>query len=231
MDNIKECVQLLARFNNRSVNSLDPQMKKCVDDLKIYRSQNPQIYSRIINQHHRPVNLQPGTVGVALFGCEQSFYGNIEDDRCSCLCLQDTCSKQVWILSRKKLQKLNESSDPFAYLYVPRNFRMVDKFEEILRKAGIKEVCLLDTSYSKHTVLETIKFDKKKDIHVAVNDNDDESNEDEEVKSNKNWIWWIIVFVILIVAVAYWINFGSSKKVLLERSNILLGRLRSNSHV
>ena len=229
MDNdIDESIQFLSKFNNRYIHSLDYQLSECMNKVMEYKSQNPLLYSHKIKQYHRPVDVQPGTVGVALFGCEQNFYGSV-DDRCTCLCLQETCRKQVWIVMKKKLEKLNNSEDEYAYLYVPDEYKLTKNHEKILRKAGVTEVCLLDTNYSKHAVIESIQLpevEEPKQIEMT-----DESNETHETvlrkSSNNSWYLWLIGLIVFVfIFIVWWfMSSNRSNKIVLQEPNIYLGGL------
>ena len=228
-DDIDECIQTLTEFNDRSIHLLDPQLNECMDKIMEYRSQNPSLYSHKIKQYHRPVDIKPGTVGVSLFGCEQHFYGNV-DDRCTCLCLQETCKKQVWIVTKKRLHKLNDSNDKYAYLYVPENFKLTKNHERILRKSGITEICLLDTTYSRHSVIKTINLPDVEEVDQSKL-MDQFNNKESTIKDSNNLWLWIAGFVILIFIAVVWhlINFNKQKKITLEEPNIFLGGLNMTS--
>ena len=186
-------IHALIRNKDKLIRLLTPDLKEHISELKRLRANDPFKYSSLIAKYHRPVNIQPGKVESFLFGCEQSFYGDM-DERCTCLCQQDLCTKQIWIVSGGKLVKSNESSSSEAYLYIPDNFIFMNRYKKILRKGGVITVSLLKTSYSQHTIVEVVDF------------REDQSSEDlpppEPVKDGFRW-WWVILIVLIILIVFF----------------------------
>ncbi len=189
-----ESIQALIKLKHRPLHLLSPDLKDHLNRLKRFKDDDPSEYSRLIQGYHRPIDIQPGTVAAFLFGCSQQFYGNI-DSRCTCLCLQDTCTKQIWTVSGNKLQKNNDVSSKEAYMFIPSNFIFTSRYKRILMKAGVKTVSLIKTAFSKHIIEETVELLEYDD-------------ENDKIKSNKNngssmTLYLIILFIIILFIVSY----------------------------
>ena len=197
---MSELIQALIKHKNRLVHLLTPDLKDHLNKLKKFKDDDSSEYSRLIQSYHRPIDIQPGTVSAFLFGCSQQFYGNI-DSRCTCLCLQDTCTKQIWTVSGNKLQKNNDVTSKEAYLFIPSNFTFTKRYERILMKGGVRTVSLIKTVFSKHIIMETI----------TLIETDDEDEEVEPIKNTESIIIYLIILLIIIIliiaAYCFWWRF------------------------
>nr|QBK92425.1 MAG: hypothetical protein LCPAC401_00630 [Pithovirus LCPAC401] len=189
---MSESIQALIKYKHRLIHLLTPDLKDHLNKLKKFKDDNFQEYSRLMQNYHRPIDIQPGTVSAFLFGCLQQFYGNI-DSRCTCLCLQDTCTKQIWTVSGNKLQKSNDVTSEEAYLFIPNNFTFTKRYERILMKGGVRTVSLIKTVFSKHIIVET----------VTLVETDDEDEEIEPIKSTESTIIYLIILLIIILIIAF----------------------------
>ena len=190
---MSESIQALIKHKHRLIHLLTPDLRDHLNKLKKFKDNDFSEYSRLIQNYHRPIDIQPGTVSVFLFGCSQQFYGNI-DSRCACICLQDTCTKQVWTVSGNKLQKNNDVTTEEAYLFIPSNFTFTKRYERILMKGGVRTVSLIKTVFSKHIIVETI---------TLVETDDDEDEEVEPIKGTESSIIYLIILLIIILIIVF----------------------------
>nr|QBK92922.1 MAG: hypothetical protein LCPAC403_00560 [Pithovirus LCPAC403] len=188
-----DSIQALIKHKYRLLHLLTPDLKDHLKRLKKLKLDDFSKYSSLISEHNRPVNIDPGTVSSFLFGCDQTFYGNI-DHRCTSLCLQDSCKKQVWIVSGNKLQKDNECTSSEAYLYIPSNFVFTKRHERVLRKGGVKTVSLIKTKFSKHTVVDIIQIDKE-----------DIEEEKPEIDQKHKISIFLYILIVIIIVIMIWL--------------------------
>ena len=105
MKSIKSCLQYLNQHLNVEIKSLskNSKIKRYLDFLG---KQDIEDLNKAIQQCFWPSELESGTVGSFLFGCRQSYYGDVSVE-CSPLCIgslpidDQVCQEQVWTLDNK----------------------------------------------------------------------------------------------------------------------------------
>jgi len=192
---LKNDIQVLADNHDKPLNDY-LEYKQIIEDNK----DDPNIYN-YINEQFRPMNLKIGTNGAYLWGCDQNYYGNV-NQACSALCNGinfnanfQTCQYQIWIYKDQLFLSDNISS-PKAYIYVESDWiGFKNKDLEILKENGVKFATILNTENSKHNIILPI---------TDVNDLPIKKEENIIYIENVSYTkYYILIFIFLILVGIY----------------------------
>jgi len=192
---LKNAIQVLADNHDKPLNDY-LEYKQIVEDNR----DDPNIYN-YINEQFRPMNLKIGTNGAYLWGCDQNYYGNV-NQACSALCNGinfnenfQTCQYQIWIYKDQLILSDNISS-PKAYIYVESDWEgFKNKDLEILKENGVKFATILNTENSKHNIILPI---------TDVNDLPIKKEENIIYIENVSYTkYYILIFIFLILVGIY----------------------------
>lgn len=192
---LKNAIQVLADNHDKPLNDY-LEYKQIIEDNK----DDPNIYN-YINEQFRPMNLKIGTNGAYLWGCDQNYYGNV-NQACSALCNGinfnenfQTCQYQIWIYKDQLFLSDNISS-PKAYIYVESDWiGFKNKDLEILKENGVKFATILNTENSKHNIILPI---------TDVNDLPIKKEENIIYIENVSYTkYYILIFIFLILVGIY----------------------------
>jgi len=158
---------------------------------------DPHIYT-YIKEHFRPINLKIGSNGAYLWGCDQNYYGDV-NQACSALCNggisykqnSQTCQYQIWTYTSSLCLKENTSS-PNAYIYVDKDWSGFTQEDiQLLQENGVDFVSILKTENSKHEVVSSmLKIDELPVI---------KKEEIVQIKETSYTIYYILLFLFLII--------------------------------
>lgn len=195
---LKNSIQVLADNHDKPLNDY-LEYKQIIEDNK----DDPNIYN-YINEQFRPMNLKIGTNGAYLWGCDQNYYGNV-NQACSALCNGinfnenfQTCQYQIWIYKDQLILNDNISS-PKAYIYVESDWiGFKNKDLEILKENGVKFATILNTENSKHNIILPI---------TDVNDLPIKKEENIIYIENVSYTkYYILIFIFLILVGIYFFS-------------------------
>lgn len=183
--------------------------------------------SEMILQQHRPMNLEPGTIGSFLFGCLQGTYGDVPAE-CSPLYYYGvknkhdniTCDHQVWLQTdetgkNRFTQIINPAHTGNAMIYTMRSFDDFTKDEiNDMIKHRVNNVQIFNTKRSKHhritksapiSDLPTkIYIDPEQSLIRSKNDADNQklgADFYRMVTDNTNGVIFILIAIIFMVIV------------------------------
>ncbi len=183
--------------------------------------------SEMILQLHRPMNLEPGTIGSFLFGCLQGTYGDVPAE-CSPLYHYGiknkhdniACDHQVWLQTNETgnnrfTRIINPSHTGNAMIYTMGSFDDFTKNEiNDMTKHGVNNVQIFNTKRSKHHQITKsapisdlptkMYIDRDQSLtHNKYDPNNKKLGADfyQMVTDNTNAVIFILVAIILVVIV------------------------------
>jgi len=163
-----------------------------------FKSSNPVVFNENM---YRPSDIEPGTVGAELFGCDQSYYGVI-DNGCSALCVDKSCRRQIWLMKgrTKELECLHKPDTHEAYLFVTgracSQWKPSTEHQKQLVTAGVKNCVLIRTIRGRHQELGTFS----PEFAIEIND------ENIVTVESSNVIHWVtagVIILLLVVILVY----------------------------
>lgn len=199
-------IDLLSQYPEVELDLLskDDPIYKAFEKVKLavsllYDTDNYSTITDHIAKQYRPDVITPGTVGAFLFGCSQSYYGDITNRYCSPLCIQNVlpnksdypiscCPYRVFILDTEGQLKPSvlESDDSNNRAYIYSN----DKFKGFtpnniayLKSQAIAFAQVFDTSESKHTMVVPMTPVNKLPMVGAFNSTIDQMNNQSNINS------------------------------------------------
>jgi hypothetical protein len=194
---LKSAIQILAENYDKPLDDY-LQYKQIIEENK----DDPELYN-YIKDNFRPMNLKLGTNGAYLWGCDQKYYGNV-NQACSALCnggisheYTQTCQYQIWTYKQQLTLRDNVSSSK-AYIYVESDWTEFKKKDlEILKENGVKFATILNTNNSKHDIILPITEVDKLPIR----------EESIYIQTTSYTKYYILFFIILIFLLIFIINY------------------------
>jgi len=212
---LKNSLQLLAQNYNLLISQLQRDeiydayiyVKDIVN--KLYNTNKYEIVTNIIKQQYRPTVIYPGTLGSYLWGCFSTYYGNINNQNCSPLCINSIpsidkkyeCYYQIWDYTWGELRKKIDNNTDKAYIYVDDKWKGFTKDEiDMLKGNNINFITILTTENTKHYIKLSMV-----DIHEIpiININQDEvylANSD----TSKLYVYIFFLLIMIGIGLGYY---------------------------
>jgi hypothetical protein len=220
---LKEAVSILAQNYKKQIN--DPSITKYINIIDKYKK-NRELF-RVLETQFRPSQLEVGTVGAYLWGCNQNYYGEV-NKACSALCVgnlkyennrnlsesidyNSVCQYQIWYLSGENFKCLNKVSTIRAYIYVPIDWSGFYEGQiDTLKENGIAYATILTTSNSQHrmilpmTPLENLPIIKSWQSLTEKSPCENSSSSINEQGSY--FFWYILIIILILVSILFYRN-------------------------
>lgn len=214
---LENSLNLLAQNSNLLISQLErDQIYEAyiyVKDMvnKLYNTDNYEMILNIIKKQYRPTVIYPGTLASYLWGCFSTYYGTINNQNCSPLCINAIpsmdqkvgCHYQIWDYTWGELRKKVDNNTDKAYIYVNNEWKGFTKEEiDILKGNHINFATILSTENTKHYIKIPMV-----DIHEIpiINISEDEIYLGNSKSSN---LYVYIFFLLIMIGIGFILRFS-----------------------